>query len=418
MAICKSCGAENHDGAKFCEKCGAKLDDAPANAGGFCANCGTPLNGANFCPKCGMSVEGVAPQPAPNPYGPNPYGPNPYAGKNGFAKPIEKCSLVRRLLANIGSFVFIGLLVVSLMVELTKGEGNTFINAFKQMIESFQSSASNPQAFIGLFLSYITYLLPAIGVPVFGIIAIVKGIQSLINKNVPPSYGVAGGAIGFMLPYYLPLTTTVITHDNQGFAFDAIKNSPSFTIFLIALLVYVGIGLANAFMAAIENGKGIVSPILKAVAAACLIAAAIFVFCPSVATTIKDSSYTLITESDSVFVYYALGILSISYGSSFEFQIILVLLMGIMQILATVEIGLAIGSIVGQNKKNAKVTPFVMALVSNGLNIATVFILNASGSGSGLQMALPSIAAFVVIGCLLMHLIIGNISAGKDAAGV
>ena len=92
--------------------------------------------------------------------------------------------------------------------------------------------------------------------------------------------------------------------------------------------------------------------------------------------------------------------------------------MGIMQILATVEIGLAVGSIVGQNKKNAKVTPFVMALVSNGLNVATVFIINASGGGSGLQMALPSIAAFVVIGCLLIHLIIGNISAGKDAAGV
>jgi len=73
---CTSCGAIVTREQKFCDKCGAKVEmveppiiegfnDAPPApqvdpnqpapaAGGFCANCGAPLDaGQNFCEKCG-----------------------------------------------------------------------------------------------------------------------------------------------------------------------------------------------------------------------------------------------------------------------------------------------------------------------------------------------------------------------------
>jgi len=48
---CKSCGVELKENAKFCSKCGTKVETD------VCAKCNAPLKaGANFCPKCGTKV--------------------------------------------------------------------------------------------------------------------------------------------------------------------------------------------------------------------------------------------------------------------------------------------------------------------------------------------------------------------------
>ena len=52
---CPRCRAENRDGLKFCEDCGARL-------GGTCSRCGAELtSGKRFCGSCGAPV---ASQPA------------------------------------------------------------------------------------------------------------------------------------------------------------------------------------------------------------------------------------------------------------------------------------------------------------------------------------------------------------------
>ena len=82
---CTGCGAEVARGQKFCDKCGAKIEEieipiiegyndvqpeptaeevevvaeeAPQEAQRFCAKCGeTIATGSNFCEKCGTKVE-------------------------------------------------------------------------------------------------------------------------------------------------------------------------------------------------------------------------------------------------------------------------------------------------------------------------------------------------------------------------
>jgi len=52
---CRSCGAELKENAKFCPKCGTKVEPD------ICPNCNAPLKaGANFCPKCGTKVNAQA----------------------------------------------------------------------------------------------------------------------------------------------------------------------------------------------------------------------------------------------------------------------------------------------------------------------------------------------------------------------
>ncbi len=51
MATCKTCGAELAENAKFCPKCGSKIE--PKH---FCSSCGAELqSNAKFCPKCGSN---------------------------------------------------------------------------------------------------------------------------------------------------------------------------------------------------------------------------------------------------------------------------------------------------------------------------------------------------------------------------
>jgi predicted ATPase/class 3 adenylate cyclase len=59
MAACESCGAENRDGAKFCNECGVTLALS-------CPACGAPNEAdAKFCDECGAPLTGAAPTPAP-----------------------------------------------------------------------------------------------------------------------------------------------------------------------------------------------------------------------------------------------------------------------------------------------------------------------------------------------------------------
>ena len=51
--ICPACGAELAAGSRFCNLCGAKLEEKPV-----CKGCGAPLSpGSRFCPQCGKAVE-------------------------------------------------------------------------------------------------------------------------------------------------------------------------------------------------------------------------------------------------------------------------------------------------------------------------------------------------------------------------
>lgn len=62
--ICKECGIENNDSAKFCKACGAKLEmpqpepaPAPEPANVFCQQCGTENSPtASFCKNCGSPL--------------------------------------------------------------------------------------------------------------------------------------------------------------------------------------------------------------------------------------------------------------------------------------------------------------------------------------------------------------------------
>lgn len=61
MSICKQCGAELNDTARFCSKCGAKLDEAK-----YCGQCGAEIHdGDLFCEHCGAKLGGKEVRPRP-----------------------------------------------------------------------------------------------------------------------------------------------------------------------------------------------------------------------------------------------------------------------------------------------------------------------------------------------------------------
>lgn len=53
--ICKNCGVEVSDGAKFCQSCGSKVEDIDTNR--FCISCGNMIKAdEKFCSKCGKNI--------------------------------------------------------------------------------------------------------------------------------------------------------------------------------------------------------------------------------------------------------------------------------------------------------------------------------------------------------------------------
>lgn len=56
---CRCCQAQNEEGARFCENCGARLEES-------CPACGAPVTaGKNFCRSCGAALTAAASPPAP-----------------------------------------------------------------------------------------------------------------------------------------------------------------------------------------------------------------------------------------------------------------------------------------------------------------------------------------------------------------
>lgn len=61
MAKCSQCGAEVREGAKFCEMCGAKIEEKPQP--NVCPQCGQEYApGQAFCSNCGYRLNAPAPQ--------------------------------------------------------------------------------------------------------------------------------------------------------------------------------------------------------------------------------------------------------------------------------------------------------------------------------------------------------------------
>lgn len=73
--ICPHCHQLLTTGVKFCETCGAKIEQLPP-----CPNCGAPLTpGVKFCETCGKAVGGPAPEAGTPETAPAPKEPEPVA---------------------------------------------------------------------------------------------------------------------------------------------------------------------------------------------------------------------------------------------------------------------------------------------------------------------------------------------------
>jgi uncharacterized membrane protein/ribosomal protein L40E len=56
--FCPKCGAENTEGNKYCQKCGATVSVETPKPTGVCAKCGTKnAEGTKYCQSCGSMLE-------------------------------------------------------------------------------------------------------------------------------------------------------------------------------------------------------------------------------------------------------------------------------------------------------------------------------------------------------------------------
>jgi uncharacterized membrane protein/ribosomal protein L40E len=59
--FCPKCGAENTEGNKYCQKCGASLSVETPKPPGLCAKCGTQnAEGTRYCQNCGSMLDAQA----------------------------------------------------------------------------------------------------------------------------------------------------------------------------------------------------------------------------------------------------------------------------------------------------------------------------------------------------------------------
>ncbi len=70
MVICKNCGTEVDDEAKFCKNCGSEIviEEVIDETGTkFCSKCGFEMPKATkFCPECGSATDAAPPQVVKN----------------------------------------------------------------------------------------------------------------------------------------------------------------------------------------------------------------------------------------------------------------------------------------------------------------------------------------------------------------
>ena len=70
MVICKNCGTEVDDEAKFCKNCGSEIviEEVVDETGTkFCSKCGFEmLKATKFCPECGNATDAAPPQVVKN----------------------------------------------------------------------------------------------------------------------------------------------------------------------------------------------------------------------------------------------------------------------------------------------------------------------------------------------------------------
>ena len=321
MTKCSQCGAENKDGARFCESCGAPLQQANQGNPTFCPQCGAQLApGASFCPSCGYRVGGpVQNGPAPmynQGYPQQPYG---YPQPAPVIKTQEKVSLVRSLIVSIGLFATIALVIVSLLVEVAKGSSMNIIEILKPLFESFKDAKGC--SLINFVAETLICVLPVVGVAIFAPIAIATGIKAIIKKSLP-KYGPCGAVLGFAAPYFYFWTCLALeTPDNKGFLFPKVAEYPALLLFLGAVGVYVVVGLVNAYMSAIENKRNLAAPIVKTFAAILGVAAIVFIFTPLIAITYKDSSDAISYSSESpMAMWTAISVLIAFMGDSIKFE--------------------------------------------------------------------------------------------------
>ena len=413
MAICKSCGAENKDGAKFCENCGSPLEEPKNEAGSFCPKCGTKISaGSAFCPACGYKVgDVIVNQPV-----------YAYPGQTAGAVQQEKVSFFRSLLVTVGMFAFIGLVVLALMMPVTKGGTDNIIESVKSMIETFKNFSSSSAGALPIILmqAFCTFFAVG-GVIGFGIAGVISGIQAIIKKSVP-KYGLVGSMIGFVLPYYIftvggAIALTNASTPGEGFAglSTAFMESQSLLIFLIAVLVYIGFGLFNSFAGNIENKKGVGGSIVKTIAAVFAFAMIVLPFMLTITYMGSGNSF----ETYNIMISYITVGIYLGLGGELNNPVVLMRLIATLVIfLGPIFSGLAFGDLFGKNKKGSKSTPFVVWIIIFIVFIAvTAFESMNSSGGSG--SSTPTIPFPSMTGCLLLasgilYIIFGGISSKKD----
>ena len=423
MTKCSQCGAENRDGAKFCESCGAKLE-APVEekpAVSFCPNCGAEVaKGSAFCPSCGAKL-GAAPAPAP--------ASEPEVAvaqaqpANPQAKPATKgpIALVRSLVVNISSLVFIFLMGLAFVVPVNSTGSSTYVTLLTDLFKSFGGMSFNSIGVVAIFYAIVLYVLPGIGFLVFGIMGLINAIQGLIRKQVI-KYGTPGAMIGFYAPFYMlvPFGEMIFTGtiENQlvegtsGFTFGFMQR-PSFIVFFVAVLLFVIAGATNDILKAVDKKKPLVGPILKACSVICGFIYFLFSYTAIFAMDMSGFQYS----ASSLAMFLNIGLAEFGDGMTMArmYGAIMILLVGIMAIVAVITAATSMGKSFNKNSNGPRITSFVFMAITMVFGIFGYIWMSMPTDGSPMtDKAFPSGTGYIVIICALAYMVLGIVSSKLD----
>ena len=436
MAKCSQCGAEVRDGAKFCEICGAKIEEKPQP--NVCPQCGQEVApGQVFCTNCGCKLapaqeQAPAPQPAPEPQpmpapapqpmpapqpGPmyqQPYG-QPYQQQpmpqqqpnNGRVTPLQ---LVRSLVLNIGVFIIYLLLFLPFVVPLING---TNYNFFSLLADVFNFSGVEGFSVTLRVITIFAAFLPLIGFLAYGTLALVSGIKGIIHKSMP-RLEFLGLAIGMYVPMFLvTIGGTNNTNDIAGFSFT-VFNSPAFVVLYVAFILYMVFGLAGSYLSAFVDKRTIAGPILKSVATVIGVLLFTFAFGATAATAnnYKVSLSPMYLYQSSAYVFSAGGSgNTTSYG-------IYMFIHGLFYMISVEVIGLSMGELFSPSRRKAnRVNAIVFTSISTALSVASIFAfteITGGGGGSSPTLGMPSVCGIIVMILVIAFMILSNIAQNKE----